>query len=432
MPPLHRSPRGTRDLLPESQPFWDHVEEIAHDISLNYGFSQINTPTFEDTSLFIRGIGKGTDLVDKEMYTFQDKGGNSQTLRSEGTAPVMRAYLQHGMHTLNQPVKLYYIAPVFRYDRPQAGRYREHRQFGVEAIGETDPALDAEVITLAHDYYKKLGISKISLQLNSIGCNTCRPLYLKKLVGFYQKHRSNLGQDCRNRLDINPLRLFDCKEKNCRNSLLDPLPLISEAPKVIDSLCGECESHFKHLQDYLEASKLSFTLNPTLVRGLDYYTKTVFEFWAQGIGAQNAVGGGGRYDGLAELLGGKRAPGIGFGIGLDRAIISLQEQNIKVPEKTQPEAFLVSLGNLARRKTLILLRSLRQAGIRVESTFGNRSMRSQMRQANASGAFYTIILGEDELAKEQVTSRDMASGEQKQIPLETIVVQLKKDLESWE
>ena len=422
MPPLYRAPRGTHDILPADRPYWNRVEQVAHTLSRRYGFRKIDTPTFEDTGLFIRSIGEGTDIVDKEMYTFQDKGKNSLTLRSEGTAPVIRAYLENGMHVLPQPVRLYYIASIFRYDRPQAGRYREHRQFGVEAIGETDPTLDAEIITLASDFYRALGLSGISLQINNIGCPACRPGYLEKLVDYYRERRSALCEDCERRLQVNPLRLFDCKVKTCRT-------LIVDAPRAADFLCEECRTHFEALRACLDAQEIAYTLNHTLVRGLDYYTKTVFEFWAEGIGAQNAVGGGGRYDGLAESLGGSRAPGIGFGIGIDRAILTMQEQGLEVPDHDRPQVYLVYLGDPARQHGLLLQRSLRKAGVRVISSYGKRSMRAQMRQANASGASYTLILGEDELQKGRINCRNMASGEQEEIPLDDIVSYL-KSLES--
>ncbi|MCZ6633454.1 MAG: histidine--tRNA ligase [bacterium] len=418
MPPLYRAPRGTRDLLPDDRPYWDRVENAARCISTRYGFQKIDTPTFENTGLFIRGVGEGTDIVEKEMYTFQDKGDNSITLRSEGTAPVMRAYLQNGMQGLPQPVKLFYLASIFRYDRPQAGRYREHKQFGVEAIGETDPLLDAEIITLASDFYKTLGLSRIYLQLNNIGCPKCRPIFLKKLIEYYQNHKDELCGDCKRRLVTNPLRLFDCKVESCQE-------LIAQAPKITDSLCEECRTHFDTLQSALQAYKVPFTLNPTLVRGLDYYTKTVFEFWTEGIGAQNALGGGGRYDGLAESLGGRNAPGIGFGLGLDRVILTMQEQEIEVDQPPPPGAFLITLGDAAREYRPLLLRSLRDAGIRVANIYGKRSMKAQMRQANTSGTPFTLILGDRELEKGQIACRNMETGEQTEIRLDQVIPYLK-------
>ena len=413
MPPLFRAPRGTRDLLPDDRPLWEFVEQTARTLTTRYGFRRIDTPTFEDTNLVVRAVGEGTDIVDREMYTFQDKGKNSLTLRSEGTAPVIRAYLERGMHVLPQPVKLYYLASIFRYDRPQAGRYREHRQFGVEAIGETDPALDAEVIALATDFYAALGLSGISLQVNSIGCPECRPPYLKRLVDAYEPLRDRLCDNCRRRIETNPLRLLDCKEASCR-------ALLADAPKVTESLCEGCRDHFEALKAHLDGQEIAYTLNPLLVRGLDYYTKTVFEFWAEGIGAQNAVGGGGRYDGLAELLGGSGAPGIGFGIGIDRAVLTLLEQKAEVPAPPSPVAFVVCLGDEAGKTAPGLIRSLRTAGLQVASLYGGRSMKAQMRQANASGAAFALILGENELKRSQITCREMATGEQTEVPLADI------------
>ena len=410
----YHAPRGTRDLLPVDRPYWDRVESVARDLAWRYGFKKIDTPAFEETGLFIRSVGKGTDIVDKEMYTFQDKGENALTLRPEGTAPVMRAYLERGMHVLPQPVKLCYITSIFRYDRPQAGRYREHRQFGVEAIGETDPALDAEVIFLAADFYKTLGLSGIALQLNNIGCPACRPGFIKKLKAYYENHRKTLCEDCNRRIEVNPLRLYDCKVETCR-------ALLAHAPKITDELCQECRTHFDAIQEHLRAVDLAYTLAPTLVRGLDYYTKTVFEFWVEGIGAQNAVGAGGRYDGLAESLGGNKAPGIGFGIGLDRVILALQEQGIAVPDASAPQTFLITLGDDARKHGLRLLQTLRESGIAAVSAYGGRSMKAQMRQANASGAAFTLILGENELAQGRIACRSMATGDQIEISLDEVV-----------
>ena len=411
---LYRAPRGTHDLTPADRPFWDYVELTAHRLAHTYGFDKIDTPTFEDTGLFVRGVGEATDIVDKEMYTFLDKGKNSLTLRSEGTAPVIRAYLENGMRVLPQPVRLYYTASIFRYDRPQAGRYREHRQFGVEAIGETDPALDAEVIALASDFYGALGLSHISLQINNIGCPSCRPQYLERLVAYFRQHQDDLGGNDRRRLDVNPLRLLDSKDERCRR-------LVAGAPKMADGLCEECRSHFAALRQHLDLYEIPYVHNPVLVRGLGYYTKTVFEFWVEGIGAQNALGGGGRYDGLAELLGGSRAPGIGFGIGLDRVILTLREQEVRVPDRDCPQVFLVCLGEKARGRGLLLIRSLRKSETRVAFSYSARSMRAQMRQANASGAAQTLILGESELEKGVISCRSMATGEQTEIPMDDIL-----------
>lgn len=423
--PLHfRAPRGTRDLLPGDRPYWDRVEQVAESLAQRYDFRRIDTPTFEDIGLFLRSVGEETDIAEKEIYAVRrhapDLDSDEEaalSLRPEGTAPVIRAYLEHGMHTLPQPVKLYYVTSIFRHDRPQAGRYREHRQFGVEAIGEVDPALDAEVITLAWEFYAALGISNVNLQLNSVGCSACRPVYLKELNKYLSDFEKDLCGICRNRFLTNPLRILDCKEEGCQE-------ILGGAPMITEFLCEECQSHVGAVKDHIRDLEMSFTLNPRLVRGLDYYTKTVFEYWMEGIGAQNAIGAGGRYDGLAETLGGPRSPGIGFGIGLDRVILSMQEQGTPISDEIRPEVFLVSLGERARKKAPALLRRLRKEGYRVAASYGSRSMRSQMRQANGSGAAYGLILGDTELEKGQIACREMASGDQTEFPLDELVTRL--------
>jgi histidyl-tRNA synthetase len=292
---VYKAPRGTQDILPQDQAYWSFVEEKADRICQLYGYKPIDTPVFEQTGLFRRSVGEGTDIVEKQMYTFEDRGGDSMTLRPEGTAPVCRAYIEHGMHNLPQPVRLYYIGPIFRYERPQAGRYRQHRQFGVEAIGDADPALDAEIINMAWDFYTSLGLRELTLQLNSIGCQLCRPDYLEKLKQYYSGHAQALCPDCRQRLRRNPLRLLDCKKPSCQE-------IVKGAPKIAEHLCHQCASHFNAVKDHLEGLQIPYELNPYLVRGLDYYTRTVFEIQPRDGGAQSALGGGGRYDGLIKQL----------------------------------------------------------------------------------------------------------------------------------
>ncbi|MEA3459875.1 MAG: histidine--tRNA ligase, partial [Chloroflexota bacterium] len=364
---LYKAPRGTRDILPEDQPHWRLVEERIHRICQLYGYRKINIPIFEETSLFERGVGEGTDIVEKEMYSFIDKGGTELTLRPEFTAGVVRAYLEHGMHVLPQPVKLYSIGPAFRYDRPQAGRYRQFHQFNVEAIGVQDPALDVEVMSLAKQFYEELGFKELSFQINSIGCPRCRPRYLKVLVEYYEQHLDEICDDCRRRLKRNPLRVLDCKNEACQ-------PIIAGAPPILDHLCQECREHFDALRRYLDLLGWPYTINPRLVRGLDYYTKTVFEVWAEGIGAQSALCGGGRYDGLAEELGGNPTPGVGFAAGLDRTILAMRKQGIEVPSLPAPQVSLAYLGQEAKEAALRLLASLREAGISVACAFGERSL----------------------------------------------------------
>ncbi len=411
---MYRIPRGTQDILPEDQPYWRFLQGLIHRLCQLYGYQQINTPIFEETSLFVRGIGEGTDIVEKEMYTFKDKGGESLTLRPEGTAPVMRAYLEHGMWVLPKPVKLYYIVPIFRYERPQAGRYRQHYQFGVEVIGEQDPAVDLEVISIAWHLYREIGLKGVSIQLNSIGCPKCRPGYVKALVEYYRGHEGEICADCKVRLKRNPLRLLDCKNEGCQG-------IIEGAPRSIDHLCTDCRQHFETLRSYLDFMGLPYDLNHRLVRGLDYYTKTVFEFWAEGIGAQNALGGGGRYDGLIEELGGEPTPGIGFGLGMERIILTMKDQGIQVPELPSPKVFIAHRGEAAKRIGLKLLASLRAAGVGAVFAFGDRSLKAQMRQADRAGVDFTLILGEREIESGQVTVRAMAKGEQFEVGMDDVV-----------
>ncbi|MHB0869996.1 MAG: histidine--tRNA ligase, partial [Chloroflexota bacterium] len=338
---MYQAPRGTQDVLPEDEKYWRYVEDTATRLAGQFGYGLIRTPTFEDTSLFVRGVGESTDIVTKEMYSFEDKGGESLTLRPEGTAPVLRAYLEHGMASRPQPVKMYYLMSMYRYDRPQAGRFREFHQFGAEAVGDGAPQVDAEVILLVWRFFESLGLRDLTLQLNSIGCPHCRPAYLETLVRHFTAHQMKLCHDCQRRLELNPLRLLDCKNEQCQ-------PAILSAPASAGHLCDECQDHFAELRQILDAFNLPVILNPRLVRGLDYYTKTVFEVWPAAVGAQSALGGGGRYDGLMEQLGGKPTPGIGFATGIERIILKLKEQGIPVPDVGRPFVYVAYLGDEAK------------------------------------------------------------------------------------
>jgi histidyl-tRNA synthetase len=355
-------------------------------------------------------VGETTDIVEKEMYTFKDRSGASLTLRPEFTASVLRAYIQNGFQGKAKPVKFYSIGPIFRYERPQAGRFRQHTQFNVEALGEQDPAIDVEVMSIAWQLYAELGFKELLFQLNSTGCPNCRPAYLKNLETYYRNHTDKICPDCTRRLDKNPLRVLDCKVERCQ-------PIIENAPHIQHHLCEECTDHFTKLTTYLDLVERPYKLNHRLVRGLDYYTKTVFEVWAQGIGAQNAMCGGGRYDGLIEQLGGQPTPGIGFGSGIERIILSMQEQELEIPVLPKPQVFIVNQGEKARLVALKSVFTLRDQGIGVQISFGERSLRSQLRDANRSGARIVIIIGEDEVAKKIVTVKDMQSSEQQQISL---------------
>ncbi len=405
---MYQAARGTADILPEEQPYWRYVEKTIAEITELYGYKRIDTPIFEDTSLFQRSAGEFTDIVQKEMYTFDDRGGNSLTLKPEGTPAVCRAYIQHGMHNLPQPVRLYYISPIFRYDRPQAGRYRQHYQFGCEAIGDDDPAIDAEIIDIAWRLNRSLGLTNLSLQLNSIGCPECRPAYLKVLKDYYKKHTGSLCNDCKMRLEKNPLRLLDCKQVSCQQ-------IAQKAPRSIDGLCAACADHFKQLQKYLELLKIPFSVNHRLVRGLDYYTRTVFEIEPEEEGGQSTIGGGGRFDELIEELGGKPTPAAGFAAGIERIILNLKKQNVDIPVQPPLQVFIVHLGEEAKDEAIKLASVLHKAGISTATATGGKSLKAQLRQANTLGAKYAAIIGSDEVKAKTVTLRNMADGHQETI-----------------
>lgn len=397
---VYVAPRGTIDILPEDQPYWLYLRDQIRQVAGLFGYQPIDIPIFEETSLYVRGVGQGTDIVDKEMYSFQDKGGRDITLRPEFTAGIVRAYIEHGMKTLPQPVKLYTIGPIFRYERVQAGRYRQHTQFDIECLGEIDPAVDLEVMSVAWQLFSRVGFQNLSFQTNSTGCPACRPGYLQVLVGYYQQHQAEICDDCKRRLERNPLRLLDCKTESCQ-------PIIAAAPHIQDYLCAECEQHFATLRSYLDALERPYTINHRLVRGLDYYTKTVFEVWAQGIGAQNAICGGGRYDGLAQELGGSPTPGIGFGSGMERLVLAMKEQGIQAPGLPGPQVALVYHDAASKLRALQLLNMLRDAGIRAIIGFGERSLKAQLRGVSRSAAPYALVLGPDELASGNIILQNM-------------------------
>jgi len=415
---LYQAPRGTSDILPQEQAYWRYIEQKVANVCQLYGYERIDTPVFEDTRLFARSIGEETDIVTKEMYTFEDRGGNQLTLRPEGTAPVCRAYLEHGLHNLPQPVKLYYIASIFRYERPQAGRYRQHHQFGYEAIGDGDPALDAEVIDMTWQLFASLNLHHLSLQLNSIGCKQCRPPYLAVLKDYYANYARDLCADCKTRLRRNPLRLLDCKQPLCQQ-------IANSAPRSIDHLCQQCEAHFDRLKKYLGLLALPFTVNHRLVRGLDYYTRTVFEIQPEEEGAQSTLGGGGRYDDLIEELGGKPTPAAGFAAGLERIILNLKKQNVPIPALPQPQVFIAYIGDEARDEAVKLASMLRRAGIAVLEAFGNKSLKAQLRQANTLGSRQAVIIGEEEIKTGTVILRDMTTSQQKPIPISELETELR-------
>lgn len=416
---MYRVPRGTQDILPQEQAYWRFVEQKIANICQLYGYERIDFPTFEDTCLFVRSVGEATDIVEKEMYTFEDRGGDKLTLRPEGTASVCRAYLEHGMHNWSQPVKLYYIASIFRYERPQAGRFRQHHQFGYEAIGDSDPTLDAVVIEMAWRFFSSLGLDGLSLQLNSIGCKKCRPAYVAILRDYYSEHLSELCPDCKARLKRNPLRLFDCKNPSCQQ-------IANGAPRSIDHLCPECETHFNQVKKYLTLLGLAFEVNHRLVRGLDYYTKTVFEFQPEEEGAQSTVGGGGRYDDLIQELGGKPTPAIGFATGIERIILNLKKRDIALPALPRPQVYLAHVGEGAKDEAVKLASQLRGSGIGIIEATGDRSLKAQLRQANSLSAHYAVIIGDQEITTGTAILRDLTTAQQETIPASELQQRLRQ------
>ncbi len=418
--PSYQRPPGTLDILPEDQPYWDRVRSLAKRLAALAGFERIDTPIFEATEVFARGIGQGTDVVDKEMYSFVDKGGRDLTLRPEFTAGVVRAYIENGLYVEVKPQKLYSIGPTFRYDRPQAGRYRQFTQFNAEILGEQDPLADLEIMTMVWDLYAGLGFRDLEFQLNSTGCPKCRPAYVEALKAYYREHNDEICEDCQRRLERSPLRVLDCKAEQCQ-------PILDQAPRILDYLGEECAEHFASLREYLKLLDRRYVLNHRLVRGLDYYTKTVFEVWASGIGAQSALCGGGRYDGLAELLGGPETPGVGVGVGLERIIIMMKELGVEPPAPQTPEIFLAYLGQEPRNRCLELMDQLRRADVGVYVAMGRgRGLRSQLREADKRGVRYTVILGENELESGTASVRDMASGDQVDVGLDLLVTWLRE------
>ena len=423
-----QAPRGTFDILPEEQKYWERVKAIVKQIVSAYGFSQIDTPILEDVQLFLRGTGQYTDVVQKEMYTLRTRGGDYFALRPEFTPGIVRAYIEHGMKSWPQPVKLFSIGPLFRHEKPQAGRFRQFHQFNLEIIGEGGALNDVLLIQLVFLIFKKLGIKGFALQINSIGCSSCRPDYRKLLIDYYRKQRRKLCRHCRERLKLNPLRLLDCKEEKCRQ-------LANNAPQVIDHLCEECHAHFKEVLESLDELGIPYMLNSHLVRGLDYYTKTVFEFRLEGPastqrGEQNPIelAGGGRYDGLVELLGGKSTPAVGVAGGIERAISALKSQDVKVGQESSPRIFLVQLGELSRRRSLKLFEELRNKGLKVAEALGKDSIKSQLKVADKLGVDLALILGQKEALENSIIIRDMKSGAQETVAIEKVIKEIKRRL----
>lgn len=408
---LTKAPKGTKDVLPAQSSKWHYVESVIRDICARFGYREIRTPVFEHTELFLRGVGDTTDIVQKEMYTFDDKGSRSLTLKPEGTAGVVRSFVENSLYSGAQPTKMYYLStPVFRYERPQAGRLREHHQFGVEVFGSQGPSIDAEVITVALSLFHTLGVNGLALNINSIGCKECRPAYNAALREYLKQREESLCRNCRERMLTNPLRTLDCKEETCRD-------IVRDAPVMLDCLCDECAAHFEGLKNRLEAAGIEYSVNPLIVRGLDYYTKTVFEIISTDIGAQGTVCGGGRYDGLVEELGGPSMPGIGFGLGIERLLLVLESLGIALPEPRLCDAYVCTLGETAAVEGFCITKRLRDAGIKAECDHMGRSLKAQLKYAAKLDARFTVIIGDDELSKGVAVVRDMEKSEENTVPL---------------
>lgn len=410
---ITKAPRGTRDIMPTEAAQWRRVEGTARELCRLNRYGEIRTPLFEHTELFQRSVGEETDIVSKEMYTFQDRGERNLTLRPENTAPVVRAYLEHKLHGGPQPVKLYYIGPMFRYDRPQAGRYRQFHQFGVEAFGSLDPDLDVEIIYLAHRLYGKLGLKDTALVINSVGCARCRPPYRELLREYFTPKVTELCADCRRRHSTNPLRMLDCKTDGCRRHF-------EAAPTLEAHLCPECARHFLALKEGLGRLEVPYRVNPFMVRGLDYYTRTVFEFISPRLGAQSSLGGGGRYDDLVELCGGPSTPGSGFAVGLERILLAMKEEGLKQEEEPL-QVYAASIQEEARPGLNLLLRDLRDRGISCDRDYLGRSLKAQLKQAGRQGALLTVLLGGDEYREGKAIIKKMSTGDQERVFLKDIV-----------
>lgn len=457
-PKNFQSPRGTHDILPQDQRLWEKVRDSIRTISTFYGFERIDTPHFESTDLFYAGVGRSTDIVSKQMYSFKTRGGDQLTLRPEGTAPVARAFVEHGMQNWPQPVKLYYLGSFFRHENPQRGRFRELNQWGLESLGDADPVADAQIMFLFSLFLREWDLKDHTVEVNSVGCPVCRPAYRAQLAQYYRSRVRGLCRDCKERFRDNPLRLLDCSEEKCQI-------VKKAAPQILDRLCEQCRNHLKTVLEFLEESSVPYVLNPHLVRGLDYYTRTVFETFVEsapkkeqpalteagGGGAMPsaeteetnaetepradgehqkrlAIASGGRYDGLVELLGGKPTPAVGAALGLERFIMLVKGQKVRIPESARPKVFLVQLGELAKKKSFRLMEELRHSGIHASESLGRDSIRSQLKVADRVGAPYALILGQKEALDGMVILREMSSGIQETIPQTKLVDALRQKL----
>ncbi len=414
----YKVPSGTRDILPPEIYLWQEIEEKARRIAENAGYSEVRTPVFEDTELFVRGIGESSEVVQKQMYTFRTLGGESLTLRPEITAPVMRAYLEHSLHKTGAFRKLYYLGPSFRYERAQKGRWRQFSQFGIEAIGSPDPLLDVETILVGWDILSGCGVPDLKLLLNSIGCSDCRPSYRKALSRHVESHKSELCEDCQRRAHGNVLRILDCKKEQCARA-------VSGAPQIIDFLCADCAASFEMVRQSVDEFIPEWSIEPRLVRGLDYYTNTVYEFVAGELGAQNAVGGGGRYDLLVEELGGPATPSVGFALGLDRIVLSVMSSREKEPAGRMPEVYVVTVDKGLRRTAQKIVTELRRRSVSADMDYEGRSVKAQFRAANKSGANHVAVLGPDEAAKGTVKLKTLSTGDEREVSQDNLLAEIR-------
>lgn len=424
---ITKAVKGTKDVLPGEIYKTQYIESTALDVAERFGFKEIRTPVFEHTELFQRSVGDTTDVVQKEMYTFDDKGGRSITLRPEGTAGAARSFLENGLCNETLPQKVCYLTSCYRYEKPQAGRLREFHQFGVECFGAQSPLADAEIISLANTFFKELGVKDLTLEINSIGCPTCRAEYHKALKTYFEGRKDELCDTCKDRLERNPMRILDCKSPVCSE-------IAKDAPVVLDYLCDECGEHFEKVKSYLNAQNIAFKVNPRIVRGLDYYTKTVFEFISESIGAQGTVCGGGRYDGLIEELGGQKTPSLGFALGIERLMLLMEAQGCEFPKESMPDLFIAALGEKAQLKAVEIANDMREEGFTCLYDVNGRGLRAQMKYANKLGAKYTIVLGDDEVESGIAKLKNMESGEETEIALQTFVsgfysISLEKELD---
>jgi histidyl-tRNA synthetase len=414
--------RGMKDILPSEWKYWDYIYHTADKVAMTFGFDRIETPVLEFTNLFIRGVGEGTDIVSKELYSFVDRAKNDLSLRPEPTAGVVRAYIEHGMFNMPQPVKLFTYGPVFRHEKPQAGRYRQFHQLDFEVLGEKNPVMDAQIIQLAWRIYRALGLKDLAVQINSLGCRECRPRYITAIREYFDLHENKLSKESKERLKANPLRLLDSKEEKV-------MRLVQDAPQILDFLDEDCHNHLKNVLEYLDELEIPYELNPRLVRGLDYYSKTVFEVWTKKAGGSSALGGGGRYDYLVEDLGGRPTPAVGFGAGIERIILELQEQNVEIKRVKKADVFLGQLGEMAKKKSLKVFEELRDAGVDIVEALGKNSIKSQLKVADKLRVKLTLILGQKEAIDGTIIIRDMVSGIQEIVDITKVVKEVQKRLE---